>query len=171
MTSTIDTDYDLNRIIVRPLYFGMFVNILLPIAGLFVCYYYNNQNEGLRVNWLGGSEDMVFYLFLAMALSETAFAIWWRTTLFKKPMIKTRETFEKDFSDEYLRRCRPLFILIASISIYGYVLFFLTGQFNSAAWFVVGSFLVFQLVRPRHGLVRKLIDQQEQLVQKGQFLR
>ena len=169
MTSLVDDDYDLNRIIVRPLYFGMLSNIILPVAGLFVCYYVNNM--GPRPNMLGGSSDMVFYLFLAMALGETLLAVWWRTKLFKAPMIRTRETFEKDFSDEYLKRSRPLFIMIASISIYGYIYFYLTSEFNAAAWFVVGSFLVFQLVRPRHGLVRKLIDHQKQLVEKGEFLR
>jgi len=162
-----DDDYDLNRIIVRPLYFGLLSNIIVPVAGLFVCFYINNK--GPRWNMLGDSADLVFYLFLAMAAAETAFAIWWRAKLFKSPMIRTRETFEKDFSDEYLHRSRPLFILIASISIYGYIYFYLTGQFNAAAWFVVGSFLVFQLVRPRHGLVRKLIDHQKELVEKGQF--
>jgi len=162
-----DDDYDLNRIIVRPLYFGLLSNIVLPVAGLFVCYYYNNK--GPLWNRLGDSADLVFYLFLAAAVAEVALAIWWRTKLFKTPMIRTRETFEKDFSDEYLRRSRPLFFLIASISIYGYVYFYLTGQFNAAAWFVVGSFLVFQLVRPRHGLVRRLIDHQKELVDKGQF--
>ena len=167
--STFDDDYDLNRIIVRPLYFGMLINIFLPVAGLFVCYYFNNQAQARHVNLLGESAELVFYIFLALALSEALIAIWWRTMLFKTPMIKTKETFEKDFSDEYLRRCRPLFILIASISVYGYVYFYLTSEFNAAAWFVVGSFLVFQLVRPRHGLVRKLIEQQQQLVDKGQF--
>ncbi len=169
MNSLVNDDYDLNRIIVRPLYFSMLSNIILPVAGLFVCYYVNNQ--GPRPNMLGESSDLVFYLFLAMAACEMALAIWWRTTLFKSPMIRTAETFEKDFSDQYLMRSRPLFILIASISIYGYIYFYLSGEFNAAAWFVVGSFLVFQLVRPRHGLVRKLIDHQKELVEKGQFLR
>ena len=169
MNSLIDDDYDLNRIIVRPLYFGMLSNIILPVAGLFVCYYFNNK--GPRPNMLGESSDMVFYLFLAMAVGETALAVWWRTKFFKSPMIRTKETFERDFSDEYLKRSRPLFILIASISIYGYIYYYLTGEFNAAAWFVVGSFLVFQLVRPRHGLVRKLIEQQKKLVEQGQFLQ
>ncbi|PWB74285.1 hypothetical protein C3F09_04210 [candidate division GN15 bacterium] len=169
MSAYQDDDYDLNRIIIRPLYFGLLANIVVPVALLFVCYYINNR--GPRPNALGDASDMVFYIFLVLAVAECGLAIWWRTKLFKSPMIRTKETFERDFSDEYLRRSRPLFILIASISIYGYIYFYLTGQFNAAAWFVVGSFLVFQLVRPRHGLVRKLIDHQKQLVEKGQFLQ
>lgn len=169
MTNILDDDYDLNRIIVRPLYFGMLTNIILPVVGLFVCYYFNNK--GPRPNMLGGSSDMVFYLFLAMAAMEVAVAFWLRTKFFQSPMIRTKETFEKDFSDEYLKRCRPLFIMISSISIYGFIYYYLTSEFNAAAWFVVGSFLVFQLVRPRHGLVRKLIEKQQKLVEQGQFLR
>lgn len=164
-----DDDLDLNAIIVRPLYFGLLSNVVVPIGLLFVCYYWNN-NRGPLPNRIGEATDLVLYLFVALAAIEAVFAVLWRGKLFKTPMVRSRETFQKDFSDEYLRRCRPLFILIASISLYGYVLFYLTGMFNQAAWFVIGSFLVFQVVRPRHGLIQRLIDQQKKLVESGQFL-
>jgi hypothetical protein len=170
MNTFMDDDYDLNRIIVRPLYFGLLINIVIPIGLLFLCYYYNQHNAPLP-NRVGDAGDTLLYLFIAVAAVEVLMVVLWRNKLFATPMIRSKETFEKDFSDEYLKRSRPLFVVIASLSIYGYVYFYLTGMFNQAAWFVVGSFLVFQLVRPRHGLLRKLLDRQKKLVESGEFLR
>ncbi|MFQ5454378.1 MAG: hypothetical protein ACE5D6_09365, partial [Candidatus Zixiibacteriota bacterium] len=56
------------------------------------------------------------------------------------------------------------------ISLYGFIYFFLTGRFKEAVFFVVFSFLVFQIVRPRYGFIRKLIDSQKKLVERGTFL-
>ncbi len=170
MSDNIGTeDYDLNRIIVRPLYFSMVANITVPMILLFGCYMINNRFGGVR-DKLGSASDMVLYVLAALALAEAVYAIWWRGKLFAAPMIRSKETFQEDFSNEYLRRCRPLFLLIASTSIYGYLFYFLTGRFNESVMFVVFSFLVFQAVRPRYGLVRKLIERQRALVDKGQFL-
>ncbi len=160
-------EYDLNRIIIKPLYFGMVVNITVPMALLFVCYLINNKH-GVS-DKLGTGAEMVLYMMGALALAEAVFAVWWRGKLFGQPMIRTRETFENDFALEYYHRCKPLFILIASISFYGYLYYFLTGQFNPSAMFVVFSFLVFQLVRPRFGLVQKLLDRQKAMVDQGKF--
>ncbi len=161
-------DLDLNRIVVGPLYLGMVTNILIPMALLMVCYYINN-NHGVT-DTLGESANPLFIVFCAMAIAEGGFAIWYRGKLFGQPMIRRRETFEDDFMEAYKVRCRPLFLLIASISIYGYLFFFLTGRFNEAVLFVVFSFLVFQIVRPRHGLIRKLAERQMAMVEQGRLM-
>ncbi|MEW6051659.1 MAG: hypothetical protein AB1644_11450 [Candidatus Zixiibacteriota bacterium] len=163
-----DTEYDLNHIIAKPLFFGMTVNIVVPMALLFVCYYLTTH--GTVPDKLGETRTVALYLFGLLAVGEAVFAIWWRGRLFGTPMIRSRESFESDFASEYARRCRPLFVVIASISLYGYLFFFLSGEFNDAVYFVVFSFLVFQMVRPRHGMVRKLIDRQLGLVKQGRFL-
>lgn len=158
---------DINRIIVRPLYFGMLVNVTAPMVLLIVCYFLNqNQTVG---NSVGELQEPLLYLFGFMALAEVAFVIWWRRQLFAAPMIRSEETFEQDFSDEYSRRCRPLFILIAATSLYGYLYYFLTGRFQVSLYFVMFSFIAFQVVRPRHGLVRRLLEQQIALVRQGKF--
>lgn len=161
-------DYDLNHILVKPLYFGMFVNITIPMALLFVCYYINNK-YGVHDS-LGAVGTPVLYVLGAAALAEAVFVVWWRGKLFGQPMIRRKETFEADFASEYYHRCRPLFAVIASICVYGYLFYFLTGRFNESVAFVVFSFLVFQLVRPRYGLVKKLIDRQKAMTERGQFL-
>ena len=169
MNSTFSVDdLDLNRIVVGPLYLGMVTNILIPMALLMICYYINN-NYGVTDN-LEDTAQSVFILFCALAIAEGGFAIWYRSKLFGQPMIRRRETFEEDFTESYKARCRPLFLLIASMSIYGYLFFFLTGRFNEAVLFVVFSFLVFQIVRPRHGLVRKLAERQMAMVEQGRLM-
>jgi hypothetical protein len=160
-------EYDLNRIIVRPLYFGLIVNITIPMALLFVCYWVNNK-YGVP-DKLGSGAEPLMYVLAAVALAEAVFAVWWRGKLFGQPMIRRKETFEEDFAAEYYLRCRPLFSLIASISIYGFVFYYLTGRFNASAMFVIFSFLVFQLVRPRFGLVKKLLDRQREMMERGRF--
>lgn len=168
MSSQWNTEYDLNRIIAKPLFFGLFVNVAIPMAGLFVCYYI--QNHGGTTDRLGDASSTVFYLFAAMALAEAGFTFWWRGKLFGAPMIRRRETFEEDFATQYAQRCRPLFIVIASISLYGYLFYFLSGRFNESLMFVVFSFVAFQIVRPRHGMLQKLIEKQQALVDQGKLL-
>jgi hypothetical protein len=168
MSSNWNTEYDLNRIIAKPLFFGLFSNVVAPMALLFVCYYL--QGHGGMPDRLGDSSSVVFYLFAALALGEAGFAIWWRGKLFAAPMIRRRETFEADFAEQYAKRCRPLFLVIAAICLYGYIFYFLSGRFNESLMFVVFSFIAFQAVRPRHGMVQKLILRQQELVDKGNFL-
>ena len=168
MSRIFDDDYDLSAIIVRPLYFGLVANIVIPVGLLLVCYYL--QNSGSVYNRIGTTANPLFYIFAVLALGEAGLALLLRKKLFSRPMIRRSETFEQDFSDALLQRSRPIFVLIASISIYAYIYFLLTGRFTEAVFFVILSFLVFQIVRPRYGLARKLIAEQRELVKQGKFL-
>ncbi|MFZ5979948.1 MAG: hypothetical protein ACOYVF_04890 [Candidatus Zixiibacteriota bacterium] len=160
---------NLATIIVKPLYFGLVSNIVIPMALLLVCYYINNNYP--VENKIGDAANIVFYLFAFLALVEAGFALWWRNLIYHKPMIRRAETFEADFVEALLARSKPVFLVIASISVYGYLYFFLTGRFPEAVLFVVFSFLVFQVVRPRYGMVKKLLIHQQSLVDNGMFLK
>jgi len=164
-----DDDIDLTHIIVKPLYFGLLVNVTVPLVLLFIIYYVKSRSAG--VNHVGDNAQFFLYAFGALALLQTLAIVWWRDKLFKAPMIHRRETFEADFAAEYLKRCKPLFLAIAALSFWGFLFYFLTGRFQESAIFVIVSYLVFQIVRPRHGLVRRLIIRQRQLVEQGEFLR
>jgi hypothetical protein len=163
-------DIDLTPIVAKPLYFGLFVNIGLPVALLMLCYYLSNhQLMESKVSFQ--TANLLVYIFGAMAVGEAALAVWLRGRLLNQPMVRRKETMEQDLVQGFARVCRPVFLIIASISIYGYVYFFLTGHFEIAVVFVLGSFAVFQIVRPRFGLVRKVVDRQLELVEQGKFLR
>lgn len=162
-----DEEFDLARIVVRPLYFGMVANVFVPMVLLLLCYYVNNKYY--LENRIGDFANSLFYLFGVLALGQAAVALWWRHSRFRKPMIRRAETFEADFSDGLLQRSRPVFVLIASISLWGYIYFFFTGRFREAVFFVVFSFLVFQVVRPRYGYVRRLIGYQKELVKRREL--
>jgi hypothetical protein len=159
---------ELSTIIARPLYFGLVANVVIPVALLGVCYYISNH--GYVVNRLGETANTLFYVFAALSLCEAGFAIWWRGRLFNRPMIRGEGTFEADIASGFLRLSRPVFLVIASISVYGYIYFLLTGRFHEAVFFVVFSFVAFQIVRPRYGLARKVIERQKELVARGRFL-
>jgi len=66
---------------------------------------------------------------------------------------------------------RPIFVMIAAISVYGYLYFYLTGRFKETVFLVLFSFLVFQVIRPRHAAVKKLVRHQKMLAEKGELLR
>lgn len=169
MTSILDDEHDLTRIIVRPLYFGMLVNIIAPMILLAICYHLSNTQA--VNNKVGDMSSTLFYIFAAGALLEAGAALWLRQRMFTIPMIRRMETFEEDFSNELLRRSRIVFVVIASISLWGFLFFFLTGEFLEAVLFVVISFITFQLVRPRYGSTRKLVAAQEKLARSGHFLQ
>ena len=150
-----NSDYDLNQIVVRPIYFGLVTNILLPMLLFLACYYI--QTHGGRGNAVGDFANALFFLFAGLALLQAAFALWWRKRRLQWPMVKGRETFEEDIAGGLLRACRPVFVVIATITLYGYLYFLLTGRFTQKVVFVFFSFIGFQFVRPRHSFARQLI--------------
>jgi len=162
-----DTEYNLTGMISRPLYFGLAVNIMVPVGLLFVCYWINQRYfiENRVPEW----SNILFYFFVALSLVQAGAALWWRQKRFAEPMVRRPETFEADIAARVMVLSKPIFLLIASISLWTYVHYFLTGRFHEAAVFVVFSFIVFQVVRPRYGSLQRLIAQQKKMVDKGQF--
>ena len=163
----IDERYNVVEIVARPLYFGLGVNVLAPATLLIVCYWMANHY------YVGNSipkfADVLFYILAVLSLAQATAALWWRSRAFREPIVRRRETIEQDIKHGVLVRSRRVFLLIAAISLWGIVFFLLTGRFDETTLFVVFSFVVFQVVRPRYGFVRKLIAYQEELVEQGRF--
>ncbi len=159
--------YDVTSLVAKPLYFGMVLNVMLPAAILFLCYYANNNY--FVENRIPSMANALFYVFAAFAVAESGLAVWWRNKRFQEPMIHSEKTFERDLLMTLIAFSRKLFLLTTSISVWGFVYFLLTGRFQECAVFVILSFLVFQVVRPRYGSVRKLIAAQEELVEQGKL--
>jgi len=164
-----DQEYDLTGMIVGPLYFGMLVNIVLPAALLFLCWWVNNNYQ--PENRIPDLANTIFYVFIVISLLQAAAALWWRHKSFQKPMVRRIENLESDIKQALLQRSRSVFLLIASIALWGYVYFYLTGRFQESAVFVIFSFVVFQIIRPRYGSVKKLVGQQKKLAEQGKLLQ
>ena len=160
---------ELFRIMNKSLYFGMMSNIIIPMGLLLACYFYEQRYH--PANNIGDFANTLFYIFLTFGATQGAIAFWWRQQLLLKPMIRRKETFQTDLALGLTKICRPVFMLVAAISLYGLIYFFLTGRFEETMFMVILSFVVFQVVRPRYGLVNKLIENQYALAEKGEFYR
>lgn len=158
---------DIHRIVAKPLYFGLMSNVLIPMALLLLCFYHDKY-YGFE-NKLGELANSLFYVFLLLAATEGAFAYWWRIKLLSKPMVRRKETFQQDVMSRLHCISRRVFLVIAAISLYGYLYYFLTGRFTETVFMVLFSFIVFQFVRPRLGAVNKIIEQQYKMAQEGKF--
>ena len=169
MENNIDDRFDLSRIIVKPLYFGLGVNVVIPGALLFICYYINER--GGVENSLGDQANLFFYIFIALTVVIAFFALMKLKKNLLEPLIKSKETFQQDLIDSMVVHTRPVFTMISMIAVLGIIYFFLTGRFSEAVLFVVLSFIVFQLVRPRYGSLRKIIAKQQEYVEQGKFLK
>jgi len=163
-----DIEYDLAAMIARPLYFGMMFNIIIPAALMFGCFYLSKNTY--MANHIPGIANGLFYVFGGAALGHAALALWWRNRLMAKPMVKREESFEHDIANELYKRSKSVFLLIAAVTLWGFAYFLLTGRFTESVVFIVFSFVVFQVVRPRYGSVRKLIRYQQALVDRGRLM-
>ncbi len=164
-----DSDYNLTGIIAKPLYFGTFVNVILPGLLLLGCYYIEKGNGWAPMVDLYHL-NTIRTVIAVLALAHLAAVIFWRTKIYNSPMIRRKDNFESDFKEEYYRRTKPLFLAIAATSLWGVLYFFLTGEFdNYFLGIFIYCFLVFQFVRPRFGLVQKLIERQEKMVKEGKL--
>lgn len=159
---------DFHKIIARPLYFGLFSNVLIPAGLLMVCYYFYNNT--FVPNRIGGFSNSLYWIIGFLSVAQAGVGLWLRYKKLSMPMISRIETFERDFGIELAKRLQPVFLIIAGISGYGYLYFFLTGRFTESAFLVVLSFIVFQVVRPRLAMVRKLLAHQRELVEQGNFM-
>lgn len=168
MTLDSSDNHDLARIVAGPLYFGMGVNVIGPGALLLVCHFLNQRYT--VDNIVGDWANILFYFFCALGMTLAVGALLLARSKLKQPLVRGRETFEQDIIAGLKEISRPVFLIIASIAILGPVYFFLTGRFQEAVFFVVASFVIFQIVRPRYGSVRKLIRMQKELVDQGRFL-
>lgn len=156
---------DMSRIIAKVLYLGMFLNVLLPGALLGACYYYDQQYP--RHGEAGDMANFLFYIFATLALAQAGYAIWWRGKRYNQPMVKSQATMEDDLVSGLAAASKPIFVLVAAISGWGYLYFIITGRFKESLVLVLLSFVVFQIVRPRYSLMKKVIDRQIELLDKG----
>lgn len=163
-----ERDYDLPSMVIKPLYFGLVANILVPMGLLLICYYLEMHNP--PTNMLGFNAPTVFYVFAVLAVAQGAFALWYRSKLFAKPMISQIDRVEEDVRKHLLARSRPVFMLVGAISLWGVVYYLLSGGFNEGVLFVIFSFVVFQFIRPRYGTVQKLLERQLEMAKRGQLL-
>ena len=159
-------DLDMSRIIAKVLYLGMFINILIPGAVLAGCYMYDQNYP--RYGAGGEFANMLFYLFAVIAVVQAGYAIWWRGKRYNEPIARSQESIEDDLAQGLRQASRPIFILIAAISGWGYLYFAITGRFKECLMFVMISFIVFQVVRPRYGTMKKVIDRQLELLGRDQ---
>ena len=163
-----DNSIDIFGILAKTLYLGLFTNVLLPAGLLMICYYYD-QNSYVS-DKVGDMGDVVFFVLAALASGQAAYAFWRRGIVLREPMIRSEETFAQDLADGLLGALRPVFLIVAGISLYGYLYFFLTGRFMETVIVVLISFIGFQVIRPRQGAIRKLIEHQMSLVKNDVFL-
>ena len=158
--------YNIHKMIIKPLYLGVFLNIMIPGALLFVCFYLTQNNLYTERIVSFESANMLFIVFALLSLINSGLALWMRQKLYLTPMVQNKEEFEKELTLALLEKMRSVYILITAISVYGVAYYFLTTRFEESAFFVVFSFLVFQVVRPRVGFTQKLIDAQLKMLEK-----
>lgn len=156
--------YDLNRIIVRSLYFGLLTNIIVPAVLLYGCFYLSGHRY--MPNRLGEAGNWLYYVLVVISLLQGGLAVWWRQKRYARPMIRTQESMEQDLAQGLLVASRPVFVLIAAVSLWGCLYFLLTGRFNESVFLVLLSYLIFLVVRPRYGSLKRFVDRQQELFQQ-----
>ena len=159
---------DLNAVLVKPLYFGLLMNIFMP-ATLLLIAYFMEQGEIMKRQLSFTNGDLLFWILLAMAVIDGAVAIFMRQKLFFAPMILTKETFTDDLTARVLKASIVCYAITTAISVYGFALYMASGGFDRLFLFIFISFIAFQIIRPRHGFLKKVIEAQEKLVEEGRF--
>jgi len=159
---------DLNAVLVRPLYFGLLMNIFVPALLLLIAYFIDQGKIMERsLTFTGG--DLLFWVFLVVAIADGAVAIFMRQKLFFAPMILKKETFADDLTARVFKASIVCYAITTAIAIYGFALYMASGGFDRLFLFIFISFIAFQIIRPRHGFIKKVIEAQEKHVDEGRF--
>lgn len=161
--------YNTNHIIAKSLYMGLLLNIIFPAILVYVCYYFDQHQTML--NRVGDFAYPLFIIIAVLSLVQAGLAFYLRNKILTTPVIETKGTFSEDLAQALGKHVRPVFLLIALIAVYSFIYFFLTGHFKETLMLTIFSFLVFQVIRPRFGFVKKLIKVQEQFAEEGKFIQ
>jgi len=161
-------DVDINRVLIKPIYIGLLMNIFIPLVILLAAYYIDSTYE--RTPMLQPEElNLLFWVLAAISIVDGVIAIILKQKMFYRPMVSSKETFEEDLINRGFAASIVCFALTTAISIYGLVFFILGGTFTNLLFFVFISFIAFQLIRPRHGFIQKVIEVQGRLVNENRF--
>lgn len=159
---------DLNAVLVKPIYIGLAMNVFFPVAVLVAAYFADRpdlqsaplQNENLST---------LFWILAIVSVVDGAVAIFLKQKLFFMPLITSKENFAEDLAAGTFRSSIVCFAVTTAISVYGMVFYIVGGTFHQLIFFVFISFIAFQLIRPRHDFLKKVIAAQERLVDEGRF--
>jgi hypothetical protein len=163
-----ESKVDLNRLLLKPVYIGLVMNILVPVILLAFVYYLDGQNfhKGVIIS---SKADPIFWALCGVALLEGIAAFIIRKKLFFSPMVRSKETFEEDLVLGFLTNSIICYAITTAISIYGVVLFFLGHPFETTVLFVLISMIAYQFIRPRFKFTGEVVEAQDRLVSQGRF--
>lgn len=161
-------DVDFNKVLVKPLYIGLLMNIFIPVVILAFAYYFD-QSGGTLKSLPNQTLTTLFWIFVVVSIAEGGAAILLKQRLFFSPMISSRDSFEEDLTNRFFTASIVCFAVTTAITIYGLVFYILGGTFQHLLLFVFISFIAFQFVRPRFRFAEKVVAAQEKLVDEGRF--
>ncbi len=160
---------DINAVLIKPIYIGLLINALIPVAIVGIAYYFE-QSGGMTSSMSSENLEFIFYIFAGLGVVDGGLAIFLKQKLFFSPLIKSKESFVEDFMQGFFAKSIVCYAIIAAIAIYGLVMYFLGGTFNQLLFLVLMSFIAFQIIRPRAKFAEKVLAAQEQFVEQGRFL-
>lgn len=163
-------DIDSNKILIKPLYWGLLMNIFIPVIILAIAYYID-KSGGRSAIVPADTLNIIFWVLAAVSIADGAIAIFLKQKLFFSPMIASKESFEDDLTSRVFASSIICYAITTAISIYGLIFYLLGGTFNHLLFFVFISFIAFQFIRPRYGFMEKVVTAQERLVNEGRFFR
>jgi len=160
---------DINAVLIKPIYIGLLINAFIPVVIVGIAYFLE-EGGGITQTISNENLELIFYILVGLALVDGGLAIYWKQKLFFAPLIRSKETFEDDFTKGFFAKSIVCYAIIAAIAIYGLVIYLLGGTFNQLLFLVLISFIAFQFIRPRAKFTEKVLAAQEQLAEQGQFL-
>lgn len=147
----------------------MAINVFFPMT-LLVIAYFMSQSSGRDIMEMTSQWNTIAWVLLAVAVVDGALAIFLRQKLFMAPLIRSEATFEEDLKAGATRASITCYAMTSAISIYGFVLFILSGDSRTMFLFILMSFIAFQIVKPRRGFIEKVIETQERHLAEGRLL-
>jgi hypothetical protein len=163
-----DYNIDFNRLLIKPLYLGLVMNIFIPAVILLAAYYIDNSG-GFAPMLDAGMLKIAFWVLIVIAIADGGIAIMLKQKLFMAPMIKSKDSFESDLAAKIFRASLICYVITTVIAFYGIICYILGSDFNHLLLFVFISFIAFQLIRPRIKFIEKVVATQKKYVEQGIF--
>ncbi len=161
---------DIDGISKKMLVISLFMNVLFLVAYTVVVLYIESKG-GPKIVGQGALAENLVYFFPVISVIEIIVAFYLRKRDFSRPMIKSEETFARDFDAAVSVASIRLFALAETIAIFGLVMYFLAGEIMQYFIYLAVSILFFLVIRPTKGLMTESLERQAALVSRGEFAK
>ena len=159
---------DLKKVYRKIFWIGFISNVLIPAYYIRIAFLMEIGENPMSLEEMPHLKIMLF-IFIGVSICCIWVSKFIRRQRFFSPMIKSSETFKKDFSRKSIISSVVVNAFPHAVVLYGLIFSNLSGQIEYLYYFMIPSVILFFFIRPNYSYLEKSLAAQENFVSEGKY--